>query len=234
MSIKIKSSFSFVQFNCFFTIRCFKNSASRKYWLRFYLKVYWFDCPRPLIFTEKSSEVKHFIFNCDVYITYQRKFPEVSYLIQPQNKTFPCPNYFSFSSLFIKPKAGLEMANPSPVPPNLRVIEQSSWIKDWNTFLDFPVLFHAAIHRKKFKDSDSRLRKLFHLSTSNRTNPVVVNFNAFPIKFTKICFKRTHQQNKIRTDSYYLESNLVPFNSAWYLNISTTYVQVQNKVDFNI
>lgn len=81
------------------------------------------------------------------------------------------------------------MASPKPVPPNLRVVEASTWIKGENSFsrssgtIPNPVSVIANRIVAVVAVSD-------HNSALTTTSPWLVNLIALPIKFIKICRKR--------------------------------------------
>ena len=83
-----------------------------------------------------------------------------------------------------------EIASPSPVPPNLRVIEVSACLKLWNSspccsgVRPMP-LSHTSKRTRSFVSSAC--------TTSARSAmlPLAVNLTAFPAKLSRICCRRS-------------------------------------------
>ena len=84
----------------------------------------------------------------------------------------------------------LEMAGPKPVPPYLRVVEASAWLK-----LERGALGSRAGCRCRCLATSIRISawvSVFPLPLEARTttSPALVNFRAFPSRLVRICRKR--------------------------------------------
>ncbi len=81
----------------------------------------------------------------------------------------------------------LLMANPRPVPPYLRVVEESAWVKRSKIIsvlsAAIPIPVSTTLNRSQPASSGSG-------STRRVTLPWSVNFSAFPIRLMRICRRR--------------------------------------------
>ena len=105
-------------------------------------------------------------------------------------KTLPSPGVLCTDSLPPSSCArSREIDRPRPVPPYLRVIELSAWLKAWNRWgsrsggMPMPVSVTVNFSRILPSGAPSSLASI-------RTEPCCVNLMALLIRFEAICCKR--------------------------------------------
>jgi hypothetical protein len=117
----------------------------------------------------------------------------------------------------------LEIAKPKPVPPNFRVVERSSCTKEWNFLLILLLYPHTGILYWKFYSGNGIIIGISLMV--NCIDPSSVNFKAFAIKLTIICFSRTASA-KINWDTSLsmAKSKSMFFSLAWCLKRAMTWL----------
>ena len=80
------------------------------------------------------------------------------------------------------------MAKPNPVPPYLRVVEESTCVNEVNNFdcLSFSIPIPVSL-TEKFNSKSLLGRSFWERNTFIQISPLSVNFNAFPIRLISIC-----------------------------------------------
>ena len=107
-----------------------------------------------------------------------------------------------------------EMARPKPVPPYLRVVELSSWLKGVNSACKrsegMPMPESLTSKRSNPSGEPSRGAR-----TRRTTSPRSVNFTALPTRLTSTCFRRSGSPStRAGTRGSTTSTSSMPFSSA--------------------
>ncbi len=84
-----------------------------------------------------------------------------------------------------------EIARPRPVPPYLRVIEPSAWLKDWNRRASCSSSMPMPVSLTRKAQRERRRRRARAASTATTISPRSVNLTALPVRLIRTWPRRS-------------------------------------------